>query len=111
MGAYGNVPDEDVKIVERATGIAGYVVRAMPSGAPHGWVPAAYEAVLEAIINDWVEHGTDDLDDADAEDLAQILRACADIALTQEPSLQDATFRTVLKGWLADWVRNWGADE
>ncbi len=111
MGAYGNVPDEDVKIIERATGIAGSVVASIPSGAPHGWVATAYEYVLEAIIRDWVEHGTDDLDSADADDLAELVRASADIALTQEPSLQDVTFRTVLRGWLGDWVRNWGLDE
>jgi hypothetical protein len=106
MGAYGNVPDEDVKIVERATGIAAQVVQSLPSGGPHGWVPTAYEAVLDAILRDWVENGTDDLDDDDADDMAQIVRASAEIALRQEPALQDVTFRTVVKQWMADWVAN-----
>ncbi|MBM3494412.1 MAG: hypothetical protein FJX72_08850 [Armatimonadetes bacterium] len=111
MGAYGNVPDEDVKIVDRATGIAAQVVQALPSGVPNGWVVIAYESVLDAILRDWVGNGTDDLDDGDAEDISQIVIASAEIALRQEPSLQDATFRSVLKGWLADWVANWGEGE
>jgi hypothetical protein len=111
MSLYGNIPDEDVEIVERATGIAGQVVRSIPSGGPHGWEATAYEAVLAAILQDWVKHSTDDLDASDAEDLAQIVRASADIALRQEPALQDVTFRTVLKSWLADWVENWGTGE
>ncbi|NLI00881.1 MAG: hypothetical protein GX446_15470 [Chthonomonadales bacterium] len=111
MSAYGNVPDEDVKIVRRATGVAAQAVQSLPSGGSSGWVVVAYESVLEAILRDWVENGTDDLDDGDAEDLGQIVRASAEVALLQEPSLQDATFRTVLKGWLGDWVANWGTGE
>lgn len=111
MNAYGNVPDEDVKIVRRATGVAAQTVQLLPPDGPSGWVGIAYESVLQAILRDWVDNGTDELDDGDAEDLGQIVRASAEVALQQEPSLQDATFRTVLKGWLDDWVSNWGTGD
>ncbi|NUQ71560.1 MAG: hypothetical protein HUU17_12180 [Chthonomonadales bacterium] len=111
MSTFGNVPLEDVQIVGRAADMAALVVRALPDGAPAEWYPITYELVLEAVLHDWVTNGTDDLDSGDAEDVENIVRASADIALHQEPALQEISYRTVLKGWLADWVENWGSDE
>jgi len=111
MSAFGNVPDEDYATVGRVSDMVGQVVRALPAGAPHEWYSVTYGVVLEAVLQDWVLHGTDDLDSGDAEDLQNIVRASADVALRQEPALQETAYRTILKGWLADWVANWGSEE
>lgn len=111
MSAFGNVPDEDLTAVTRVSNMASQVVRALPAEAPHEWYAVTYEIVLQAALKDWVEHGTEDLDSGDAEDLENLVRASASVALQQEPALQGVAYKTVLTGWLADWVANWGAEE
>lgn len=111
MGAFGNVPDEDVEIVGRLANVAADVSQRMPISAPSSWGIVTYEHVLEALLKDWVENGTDDLDDEDAEDLTNIVRASVEIALAQDPAHQDVAYRTILRGWLLDWVQNWNVED
>ncbi len=110
MKENGNVPPEDVQTVRRMANIAAHVTDAVPGDAPDGWLAVTYELVLEALMQEWVEHQTEDLDDQDAADLSDIVRAAAGIAMAQDPEHQDTAYRVILGGWLADWVQNWNIE-
>jgi hypothetical protein len=107
MPDYGNVPEEDVQVVQNAARIAVRLLTRLPAAAPPHWREIAYEALLEGILQDWVVNGTDEPDEEDEEDLSNLLRLAADVALLQEPSLQDIAFRALLKNVMRDWVDNW----
>lgn len=111
MGAFGNVPDDDVVTVSRLAAVASEVVGALPPEAPGDWVTTTYEAVLEATLRDWMEHETDHLEEEDVDDLENCVRVAADVALQQKPVFQSIAYKTLLKGLLADWVRAWGEEE
>jgi len=111
MGAFGNVPDEDVEAVRRMADLASSVVDALPKGAPSSWVAVTYETVLDAVMENWVESVGEELESEDAEDIENIVRAAADVALQQQPSFQDTAYRIILKRWLEDWVTNWDGEE
>ena len=111
MPNYGNVPDTDIEAMQAATRIALKVASNVPVVAPQEWRALAYELVLDGILLDWVENGTNELDEGDTEDLSDLLRASADLALMQESALRDVTFRMLLKNAMLDWVQNWNDDE
>jgi hypothetical protein len=110
MPDYGNVPVEDVAIIVDATHIAQAVTMTLPEGTPNGWARATYEAVLNAILRDWVRNRTSDLEDSDEQDLANMVRAAYDIANDQPEELSDITFNAVLRGLMDDWVENWNEE-
>jgi hypothetical protein len=107
MAEYGNVPETDVSALQEATRAALKVAAAVPEVAPAEWKPAAYEIVLNGILSDWIENGTNDLTDGDVDDLTDLLRLSADTALMHEGALRDVTFRVVLTSAMLDWVKNW----
>lgn len=107
MTDYGNVPESDVEAMQAATRVALKVASKVPEVAPPDWRPVAYEIVLDGILRDWVENGTNDLDEGDTQDLSDLLRVAADLALMHEGALRDVTFRVTLKNAMQDWVENW----
>ncbi len=111
MPQYGNVPEEDVSAIQGAVRAAQTVARYLPPTAPPAWQEVAYEAVLDGILRDWVMNGTNELDETDEQDLTDLLRVAVDTALAQPDALRDATFRTVVRNAMQDWVENWNADE
>ena len=113
MADYGNVPETDVEALQAATRAALKVAGGVAEVAPAEWRALAYELVLDGILQDWMENGTNDLEEDDIADLSDLLRISVDIALMHEGTLRDVTFRVVLKNAMLDWVRNWndGDDE
>ena len=111
MAFYGNVPEEDVQAMQNAVRISNGVIARLPALSPAGWREAAYELVLNGILSDWVENGTNELDDEDEEDLSNLLRVSADLALSQPEELRDIAFHTLLRNAMNDWVENWNADD
>lgn len=111
MTDYGNVPEADVEAMQAAAHMALKVAGSMPEVAPQEWRVLAYEIVLDGILKDWVENGTNELDEGDAEDLTDLLRVSADLALVQEGALRDVTFRVALKNAMLDWVKNWNDED
>ena len=111
MQRYGNVPAADAQALNTAVRIANSVILALPGLCPRNWRELAYEVVLDGILNDWVANGTTELDDDDEEDLSNILKLCADLALGQEESLRDSTFRILLHNAMTDWTENWNMGE
>jgi hypothetical protein len=111
MPDYGNVPNEDVRALAEAARIAQEACAALPPNAPDTWRNIAYQGLLTGILDDWVINGTNDLDEGDEEDLANLLRVAADIALDQDPQLRDIAFPALLKAAMGDWVANWNAAE
>ena len=111
MQTYGNVPEPDAKALQKAVRIASSVILSLPGLCPPGWRELAYEIVLDGILNDWVANGTTELEADDEEDLSNILRLCADIALSQDDTLRDATFRILLHNGMTDWTENWNTEE
>ena len=107
MTDYGNVPEDDVEALRYATRLASKVATTLPEVAPTEWRPIAYELVLDGILKDWVENGSSEPGDEDAEDLTNLLRVSADVGLMQESSLRDVTFRITLRNAMLDWVKNW----
>jgi hypothetical protein len=107
MAEYGNVPEDDVAALQSATRASLKVAGAVPEVAPQEWRATAYELVLDGILQDWVENGTNEITDGDIEDLTDLLRVSTDTALMHEGALRDVTFRVTLKNALADWVKNW----
>jgi hypothetical protein len=110
MPAYGNVPDEDIAVMRNAARIATHVAGSLPADIPSSWQDTVYETLLSGILNDWVANGTNELDEEDEEDLAQMVRACIDIAREQDNRYRDVAFRILLKGILADWAENWNVE-
>ena len=110
MPDYGNVPPEDVAAVTNAARIAQSVAMNLPGLSPREWREAAYETVLDGILSDWVSNGTTELDADDEEDLANLLRLSADVAMSADESLRDITFQGILRHAMADWVENWNAE-
>jgi hypothetical protein len=111
MAFYGNVPEEDVTALQNAVRIASNVIARLPALSPPAWRESAYELVLGGILEDWVANGTNELDDEDEDDLGNLLRVSADLALGQEDTLRDVAFQTLLRNAMRDWVENWNADE
>lgn len=111
MSRFDNIPDEDIRTVERISNVATYCADKLPSSAPSAWQAVAYEAILEACLRDWVDAGTEFLESDDADNLASIVAAAAETALQQRADLRDIAFRTILRGWLSDWVQNWRGEE
>jgi hypothetical protein len=111
MADYGNVPVEDVAVVQNAPRIAANVVNRMPLACPLSWKDVAFELVLDGVLRDWVENGTTELDEGDEDDLSNLLKLAADTALALEASNRDAAFRVLLKQVMADWVENWNAED
>ena len=107
MTDYGNVPEDDVEALRYASRLASKVAATLPEVAPQEWRSVAYELVLDGILKDWVENGSTEPSDVDTEDLSNLLRVSADIALMQESTLRDVTFRVTLKNAMLDWVKNW----
>ncbi len=110
MPAYGNVPDDDIAAMRGAVRIASLVVAHLPAIAPAGWREYAYQTVLDGILQDWVTNGTTELDSGDEEDLSNLLRVSADIALEQDVAIREAAFHSLLKNALRDWVANWNEE-
>ncbi len=111
MSNYGNVPDEDVQAVTAATQAAARVAARLPTTAPGMWREVAFELVLDGILRDWVDNGTNELGEEDEADLANLLRLAADLALQQSGAGQDVAFRTIGRNVMQDWADNWNADE
>lgn len=111
MAEYGNVPAEDIAVVQNAPRIAANVVNRMPLACPFAWKEVAFELVLDGVLRDWVENGTTELDEGDEDDLANLLKLAADTALSLEASSRDLGFRVLLKQVMADWVENWNAED
>lgn len=111
MSTYGNVPDEDVDAVTHAVGAASRIADGLPPAAPSGWRDIANELALEGILRDWVNNGTNELGPDDEEDLANLLRLAADLALQQPGDRQERVFRILGKNVMQDWVDNWNSDE
>ncbi len=107
MADYGNVPADDVETIRYATRLALRVAGSLPEVAPPEWSAMAYEAVLDGLLQDWVENGTTEPNDADSEDLTNLVRVAVDVALMQESMVRDITFRVTLKNAMLDWVKNW----
>jgi hypothetical protein len=107
MADYGNVPDEDVEVVRYATQLALRIAGTLPDVGPPEWKAIAYEAVLNGVLEDWVENGTSEPNEADVADLTNLVRVAADVAMVQETGLRDVTFRITLKNVMLDWVKNW----
>ena len=110
MADYGNVPEEDTQAVWEAARIAGRVADRLDPGLSAEWREIAFEGVLDAILGDWVENGTNTLDEEDEEDLASLIRLAVDVALAQPDERRDGTFRIVSKNVMRDWIENWNAD-
>ena len=111
MRTYGNVPQPDVNALQTAVRIANSVILSLPGLCPPGWRELAYEIVLDGVLNDWVANGTTELEADDEEDISSIVRMCADIALAQDESLRDTTFRVLLHNGMTDWTENWNMEE
>jgi hypothetical protein len=108
---YGNVPIEDVQAVRVAVQMAGRVAASLSVTAPGTWREVAYEAVLDAILQDWVEIGTNELSSEDEADHSNLLRVSADVASVQESSRRDSTFRLLCRNAMQDWVKNWNSED
>src|SRR5689334_7189345 len=104
MPLYGNVPQPDVNALQTAVRVASSVILSLPGLSPPIWKQLAFEIVLDGILNDWVANGTTELEAEDEEDLSSILRLCADLALAQDESLRDVTFRVLLHNAMTDWT-------
>lgn len=111
ISEYGNVPVEDVQAMRVAVQIAGRVAAGLSVTAPGTWREVAYESVLDAILQDWVENGTNELGDEDETDLSNLLSVAADLASVQEASRRDSTFRLLCRNAMLDWVKNWNAED
>jgi hypothetical protein len=111
MSNYGNVPDEDVDAVTNAVQAAGRIAEGLPPAAPYAWREIANDLALDGILRDWVNNGTNDLGPDDEEDLANLLRLAADLALQQPGERQEHVFRIVGKNVMQDWVDNWNSDD
>jgi hypothetical protein len=107
MTDYGNVPEEDVEAIRYCSRLALKVASSLPEVAPPEWGATAYELVLDGLLNDWVENGTTEPNEADMDDLTNLVRVASDVALIQESVLRDITFRVTLKNAMLDWVKNW----
>jgi hypothetical protein len=111
MPEYGNVPPEDVQVISNGARLAADVLGHVPAAMPDPWRQLTYEAVLGAILRDWVTNGTSELDDGDAEDLVNIVRVAYDVANDQDFALRDTAYRAILQNALEDWVQNWNAED
>ena len=110
MPDYGNVPADDIAAMREAVRVASLVVSRIPAIAPAAWRDYALQTVLDGILQDWVANGTTELGDGDSADLANLLRAAADIALEQDASVREPAFRSLLKAAMHDWVENWNEE-
>lgn len=111
MPEYGNVSEDDVEVMQDAVQVAANVLAQLPAAMSEPWRQIAYEIVLGGILNDWVVNETEDLDNEDAADLANLVRLSHDLAVQQDYALRDIAFRTLVKYAIADWVENWNAEE
>ena len=111
MSIYGNVPDSDIDAMRAAAFVTRVVTGHLRNDAPCEWRDATYELVLAGILKDWVTNGTNELDAGDIEDITNLMRVSADIAMEQDEALRDMAYRTLLKAAMRDWVDNWNMDE
>lgn len=107
MSAYGNIDAQDIEYIQQATAVAA----AAANSAPAELREEAYSIVLAAILQDWVANQGDELAPESAEDLANMVRAAADLASGYATAYPASTFRAVLTGLTQDWVVNWGTEE
>lgn len=110
MPTYGNVPDDDIAAMRGAVRVASAVASHMPAIAPADWREYAIQTVLDGVLQDWVANGTTELDSGDEEDLSNLLRVCADIALEQDVSTREVAFHSLLRNAMRDWVANWNEE-
>lgn len=111
MSAYGNVPKDDVEAVRAALAHATRLSGELPIGAPAEWRDAAFEAILEGLLNDWVANGTTELEPDDLDDLSNLIRLACDTAMSADLPVRTTAFRCLIRGVMADWVENWNSDD
>jgi hypothetical protein len=108
MSAYGNVPDERIKLTESAVDISHKVIALLPETTPPDWLGYAFEQTLNAILEDSIENGTDTLDEDDIQDLYNLNKLAMNVSIRFGTEYQDVSYRVILKNLLHDWVENWG---
>jgi glucuronate isomerase len=110
---FGRVSPETAPYLRRTVTSVTRIAGTVPGLAPSEWGKIAYRVVLAGVLRDWVENGTDGLEEQDERDLTDLVRLSATIALDADYSRRDETFATVVAAMIDDWVRNWntGDDE
>ena len=111
MAEYGNVPEDDIAALHTAAKMAGTVADGLPASLSTVWRDIAYETVLDGILRDWVQNGTNVLDHEDEADLHNLVSLTIDVALQQPEQRQDAAFRLLIRNAVSDWVDNWNGDD
>jgi hypothetical protein len=104
-----SIPNEVRVFLAQSAETAARLSQLLPAGAPSAWSRIAYRHLLTAILRDWSENGTSELEDEDIQNLTSFVHLAAQTASQPLPD-QEATFEVVLKSLLEDWVDNWFTD-
>ena len=107
---FGRVSPETLPYLRRTVTAVTRIAGTVTSLAPSEWGQTAYRVVLAGVLRDWVENGTDSLNDQDERDLTDLVRLSATVALDADYSRRDETFATVVAAMIDDWVQNWNSD-
>jgi hypothetical protein len=102
------IPDETRALLGGSVAIANRVSQSLSSASPDAWRRTTYRLVLAAILRDWSENDTDELEEEDVTNLSAFAELAASTARQAGMADHDVTFEVVLKALLDDWVENWG---
>jgi hypothetical protein len=108
------IPDETRALLVGSVAIANRVSQSLPTASPDAWRGSAYRLVLAAILRDWSENDTAELEEEDVTNLSAFVELASSTARQAGMADHDVTFEVVLEALLDDWVENWGeslADE
>jgi hypothetical protein len=104
------IPNEVRALLVQSAETAASLARLLPETAPASWGKIAYRDILSAVLHDWSENGTPELEEEDVRNLTSFVHLASDIASRSDLPDQDVTFEVVLKALLDDWVENWLGD-
>lgn len=104
------IPNEVRAFLAHSAETAARLSRLLPATAPPAWQSIAYRHVLAAILRDWSENGTAELEEEDIQNLTSFVQLAASTATQPGLPDQDTTFEVILTALLNDWVDNWFED-
>ena len=104
------IPNEVRAFLAHSAETAARLSRLLPATAPPSWQNIAYRHILAAILRDWSENGTTDLEEEDIHNLTTFVDLAASTATQPGLPDQETTFDVILKALLNDWVDNWFED-
>ena len=102
------IPDETRALLAGSVAIANRVSQSLPATSSDAWRQITYRLVLTAILRDWSENDTTELEEEDVTNLSAFAELASSTARQAGMADHDATFEVVLKALLDDWVENWG---